>query len=117
MSEIEKPGIVAETCFRLFKELAANPEFKQMVDQRNANARAKREAEILLESPGLDEVTVKLAVLFRELNQERLINRVFTRTQNRMLEILLAGLSEKSQREAVQQLRALTPEDVLRDLV
>jgi len=117
MADFDKPGIIAETCVRLFRELASNPDFKQKVDQRNADARVKRENEVLSEQPNIDPVTMRLAVLFRELNQEHLINRVYVRTQNRLLEILLASLTEKSQREAVQQMKALTAEDVLKDLV
>jgi hypothetical protein len=116
MTEFEMPGIIAETTVRLFAELSSKPEFQQKIEKRNADARVKREGEVLSENPGVDPVTMRIATLFRELNQEHLVHRVFVRTQHRMLEILLASLSEKSQREAVQQMRALAAEDVLKDI-
>ena len=93
-----------------------SPDFQPKVERENREKREGRAKKIKADNPGMNEASVVVATIYQELNEQRMLNKIQGRVYGQILEILLSHLTEKSQREAAQKMRALSADEVFKDV-
>jgi hypothetical protein len=111
----KKLSIIQETQARLIREYLLDPKVVRKIESANEKDRLERIARIQTENPKMDMMSALFVSMYRQMNEQKLTSKINIRCANKMLEILFSWLSEEGQRNAREEMRALSVDEVLGD--